>query len=215
MAIDSITENNNYVTGLVSSGAVQTNTVSKTDEENTSEKSTNVQDNDTAAVYEKGNQDNSVYNEKTVQEMLSESNLQAENFRKLIESVLSKQSEKFYTAYSGGISEEKLSGNLKDFFSNLQVDDATRAQAQQDISEDGYYGVKQTSERILNFAKALAGNDPDKLEEMYSAVADGFKTAQKMWGDDLPEICSKTLEAVKEGFDEWRNEISSAGSAAE
>jgi hypothetical protein len=213
MAIDAVTESNSYVTGLVSSGTAQTGTSSKTDTKDTTEKSTYVQDNDTAAVYEK-NSSSSVYDEKTVKEMLAESNLKTENFKKLIESLLNKQSTKFYSAYSKeDITEEKLSGNLKDFFSNIEVDDETRLQAQNDISEDGYYGVKQTSERILNFAKALAGDDPDKLEEMYSAVVDGFKQAQKMWGDDLPEICSKTLEAVQSGFDEWRNEISSASSA--
>lgn len=60
----------------------------------------------------------------------------------------------------------------------------------------------------MNFAKALAGDDPEKLESMYSAVKDGFKQAQKMWGDDLPEICSETFKAVEEGFENWRKEIS-------
>ena len=32
---------------------------------------------------------------------------------------------------------------------SFTVDDATRAQAKKDISEDGYWGVKQTSQRLL------------------------------------------------------------------
>ena len=39
---------------------------------------------------------------------------------------------------------------------DFTVDAATKAQAQKDISEDGYYGIKQTSERLFDFASALA-----------------------------------------------------------
>ena len=33
------------------------------------------------------------------------------------------------------------------------------AQAKRDVAEDGYWGVEQTSDRIVEFAKALSGND--------------------------------------------------------
>ena len=52
---------------------------------------------------------------------------------------------------------------------NFTVDAATKVQAQADIAEDGYWGVNATSDRIVDFAVALAGDDPDKLEEMRSA----------------------------------------------
>lgn len=42
---------------------------------------------------------------------------------------------------------------------NLQVDQETKAAAQEAISENGYWGVKQTSERIFQMAQALAGDD--------------------------------------------------------
>ena len=57
---------------------------------------------------------------------------------------------------------------------NLEVDEATKLQAQKDIAEDGYWGVKQTSERILDFANALTGGDPDKIEEMRDAFKKGY-----------------------------------------
>ena len=34
---------------------------------------------------------------------------------------------------------------------NFTVDAATKAQAQEDISDDGYWGVKQTSQRLFDF----------------------------------------------------------------
>ena len=80
-----------------------------------------------------------------------------------------------------------------------------KVQAEADIAEDGYWGVKQTSDRILDFAKALAGNDPDKAEEMLEAFKKGFKQATGAWGKELPEISQKTYDAVLEKFDAWKN----------
>ncbi|MCL2253326.1 MAG: hypothetical protein FWC09_02695 [Lachnospiraceae bacterium] len=88
----------------------------------------------------------------------------------------------------------------------LTVDAATRDQAVQDISEDGYWGVKQTSERILDFAKALTGGDPSKIDEMEKAFEKGFKMAEKIWGGKLPEISQQTFDAVRDGFQKMREE---------
>lgn len=85
----------------------------------------------------------------------------------------------------------------------FEVDAATKAQAEQDISEDGYYGVKQTSERLFDFAMALAGDDVDKMKEMQEAVEKGFKLATKAWGRDLPEISHQTLDATNKLFEEY------------
>ncbi len=86
---------------------------------------------------------------------------------------------------------------------NFTVDDATRAQAQEDIAEDGYWGVNQTSDRIIDFAKALCGGDPDKVEEMRAAFEKGFKNAEKIWGGKLPDISKRTYEATMKKFDDW------------
>lgn len=84
---------------------------------------------------------------------------------------------------------------------NFTVDAATKAQ--EDISEDGYWGVKQTSQRLFDFASALAGDDEDKMRQMQSAMEKGFKQATSAWGKDLPDISSKTLEAANKLFDEY------------
>ena len=85
----------------------------------------------------------------------------------------------------------------------ITVDEATAKQAQEDISENGYWGVKQTSERILDFAKALTGGDSSKVEDIRTAIEKGFSEAAKLWGDELPEISQKTHDAVMKGLDEW------------
>ncbi len=89
---------------------------------------------------------------------------------------------------------------------NFTADAATIAQAKEDISEDGYWGVKQTSDRIFDFAMALSGGDEETMEKMKSAVEKGFKLATKSWGRDLPEISSNTYDAVMEKFDNFFNQ---------
>ena len=85
---------------------------------------------------------------------------------------------------------------------NYTVDAATKLQAQADIAEDGYWGVNQTSDRIIDFANALTGGDPDKIEEMREAFQKGYKQAEKTWGDSLPDISKRTYDAVMKKFDE-------------
>ena len=102
-------------------------------------------------------------------------------------------------------------GNATDIWSflksgNYTVDPETKAQAQKDIAEDGYWGVNQTSDRIVQFATALTGGDPDKLDEMMDAFKKGFKQAEKAWGGELPEISQKTYDAVIEKFNKLKEE---------
>ncbi|MCL2702426.1 MAG: hypothetical protein FWE91_02300 [Defluviitaleaceae bacterium] len=133
-----------------------------------------------------------------IDRLLRESDNQAQMFEKLVSSVFNKQGRNFAKAWGAA----EKSGNLKSLFQNLNVDAATRDKAREMVSDDGYFGVKQTSERLLSFAKAYAGDDPAKIAEMRSAFEKGFKAAEKAWGGKLPEISYKTHEAVMKGFDE-------------
>ena len=86
---------------------------------------------------------------------------------------------------------------------NFTADAETIAQAKEDISEDGYWGVKQTSERIFSFAQALAGDDEEKMTKMKEAFEKGFKEATKTWGKELPDISQNTRDAVLKKFDDY------------
>lgn len=95
---------------------------------------------------------------------------------------------------------------LSDLFSpeNLKnVSAADIAQAKEDVSEDGYWGVKQTSQRLFDFASALAGDDVEKMKEMQAAMEKGFKNATKAWGGELPGICQDTMKAANKLFDDY------------
>ncbi|MCR5451748.1 MAG: hypothetical protein K6F00_03865 [Lachnospiraceae bacterium] len=88
---------------------------------------------------------------------------------------------------------------------DFEVDAATKAQAEEDISEDGYWGVNKTSDRIVDFAKALAGDDPEQADKMIDAFKKGYEEATKTWGKDLPDLSQNTYDAVLKKMDEWKN----------
>ena len=89
---------------------------------------------------------------------------------------------------------------------NFTVDEAAKEEAQKSLEEDGYWGVEKTSDRIVEFAKALTGGDPSKIEEMRDAIEEGFKQATKTWGQDLPDITNETYEAIQKKLDQWAEE---------
>lgn len=80
------------------------------------------------------------------------------------------------------------------------------AQAQKDTAEDGYWGVEQTSDRIVQFATALTGGDPDKLDSMIAAFEKGYAEAEKQWGGSLPDLAQKTREAVLKKFQDLKEQ---------
>lgn len=83
------------------------------------------------------------------------------------------------------------------------VSAADIAQAKEDVSENGYWGVNQTSQRLFDFACALAGDDVDKMKEMQAAMEKGFDQATKAWGQTLPGICGETMDAANKLFEDY------------
>lgn len=81
----------------------------------------------------------------------------------------------------------------------------TPEQARDLISEDGYFGVEQTSDRIFEIAVALAGNDPEKLKQIRAGIDKGFEMAAQALGGTLPDISTRTYDAVMEKLDAWAN----------
>lgn len=88
----------------------------------------------------------------------------------------------------------------------ITIDAETKAKATEAISENGYWGVNKTSERMLEFAKTLSGGDPSKIETLREAFKQGFEKAKEAFGGELPEISQKTYDKVMEGFDAWAAE---------
>ncbi|EHQ90414.1 hypothetical protein [Desulfosporosinus youngiae] len=167
-----------------------------------------------AAVYEASGQETNntkltyTRDSTKLSEISKQVDLKLSSLQGIVENLVAMQSLK--TGESKGLSYDqimkKYDGRLKAFYQNLQVNDSTRLNAQQEISEDGFWGVKQTSERAIEFAKALAGGDPSKVALLKDAIEKGYKAAEKAWGGGLPEICKLTQKAILKGLDDWANE---------
>lgn len=191
MAINSI---NNYASTVASTVATDSKASSKKSESSKNDTSTGV-------IYEKGSSDKSSSSKKTqnsalVAKMKADSDNRISQLRGIVEQMMSKQgaaigkADDMWSFLAGG---------------NFTVSADVKAQAQADIAEDGYWGVNQTSDRILDFAKALSGNDKSKAQELVDAFKKGFDQATKAWGGKLPDISQQTYDKVLEKFDSWMN----------
>lgn len=189
----------NSITNSVAAQQASTYTAAKTDY--TEKKSESSAKTDTGVVYEKSSdQTSGTVTKKTDYALINKLKADAEErtsqLRSLVEKMMTKQ------GVAIGTADSMWSFLAKGDFT---VDEATRAQAQADIADDGYWGVDQTSDRILDFAKALSGNDPEKADLLLDAFKKGFKEATKSWGQDLPDISQRTYDAVVEKFNKWKN----------
>lgn len=129
---------------------------------------------------------------KKIQQLLTEAEEKKESFRQMIEKLFAKQSDKVIT-----------SGTMADFYRSLDVPESVREQARKDVAEDGYWGAEQTSDRILSFAQALAGDNKELAEKLLDAVKEGFKLAGEDWGEELPELSQKTMGITLEKMNNW------------
>lgn len=190
----------NGVTSTQAAAAYSYNSTSAAKEKTSAEEAkTTTTAEDTGVIYEHSTAAKTSSTKKTytpdtnlVNKLKADAENRASQLRSLVEQMMGKQANTY--------------GNANDIWSflrsgNFTVDPATKAQAQADIAEDGYWGVNQTSDRIIQFANALTGGDPDKIESMREAFKKGYAQAEKTWGGSLPEISQKTYDAVMEKFD--------------
>ena len=150
-----------------------------------------------AAVYEPSNRQQAQQfrpDRDAMHRISHQTNMRSQQLSQLVERMFGTQASTFETAISD------LRAAIE---AGFEVDPEVVAQAQRDIADDGYFGVEQTSQRILDFARAISGGDPARINLLRDAVERGFEAAERAWGGQLPEISQRTLEAVRQGFAEW------------
>ncbi len=113
-----------------------------------------------------------------------------------VQSVTQNKSESFTDQYQGFQSFLKDIGYNGKPIANLSQDEAAQL-----VSEDGIFGIKQTSERIAQFVIAGANGDEDLLRAGREGMLQGFKDAEKMLGGKVPDISQKTMQAATEMVD--------------
>lgn len=70
------------------------------------------------------------------------------------------------------------------------------------VSENGFFGITQTSDRVANFVLSFSQDDVDILKQGREGVVKGFEEAEKLFGGQLPEISYKTQERTLQLIDE-------------
>lgn len=192
MSVNGITTNGYDKTAYTSSAAKNSSDTAKTSESKTSS-TTFSKD---AAVYEASDRTTTKQksNAAVVAQMKQDLADRTNKMRSLVADMFSKQGQTF--ASSSDMIKALANGELK-------VDAATAAQAKEDISEDGYWGVNKTSERIFDFAQALSGGDKEKMQSMLEAFKKGYQQATGAWGKELPSICKDTYDAVEKKFNDY------------
>jgi len=103
---------------------------------------------------------------------------------------------------------EEFQSFLKDIgyeggsIANLSQEEATEL-----VSEDGFFGISQTSERIANFVISGANGNENLIRAGREGMLEGFKQAKEMWGGELPEISQKTMQTATEMVDKAMNDL--------
>jgi hypothetical protein len=205
MSVNGITTNNatTYTTAATTTAAATTTTAQTG--------TTTAEQETPAAVYEKSDSQDStkkVYKQDTatINQLLADMETRKQQMADLVAKTLQKQGQTYNTSMN--IFDMLKSGNLK--FSAADI-----AQAKEDVSDDGYWGVEQTAERIYSFAYALAGGDSSKADTLLAAIEKGYSEAAKAWGGELPDISSKTMDAVREKIANWKNGTTTEATATE
>ncbi len=188
------------------------NTVSKATEKPAEEVKTTAAENttfeETAVVYEKTpapensvtNKNSGIDREAIIAQMKADTEARMNQLTNIVKEMMTGQGKAFSLATGNDDIWKFLASG------EYTVTEAAKLQAQEDISENGYWGVEQTSDRILDFAKALSGGDVSKADELLEAFKKGYEEATGAWGKDLPDISKKTYEAVEEKFAAWKKE---------
>ncbi len=96
---------------------------------------------------------------------------------------------------------------FQDFLSTIGYDGKPIAELSQDeasalVSDDGFFGIDKTAERIANFVIQGSGGDESMMRAGREGILQGFKEAEEIWGGELPDISYKTIEKATQMIDE-------------
>lgn len=87
-------------------------------------------------------------------------------------------------------------------YTGKSIADLNPDEAKALVSEDGFFGVSQTSNRLADFVLSGGGDNIDRLKAGREGIIRGFNEAEKIWGQKLPDISYETLDKALAKIDE-------------
>ncbi|QCD52172.1 hydrogenase-4 component G [Campylobacter sp. RM16192] len=106
----------------------------------------------------------------------------------------------------------RIPENLEDILKNIDyktigysgkdISSLSQNEASDLISDNGFFGITNTANRIADFVINGSGGDLEKLQAGKDGVLNGFREAERMWGNKLPEISQQTMEKTLAAIDQ-------------
>ncbi len=87
------------------------------------------------------------------------------------------------------------------------IAELSQEEAAELVSEDGFFGVTKTAQRIADFVINGAGGDENLLRAGREGMLEGFKQAEEIWGGELPEISQETMKLATELVDKAMTDL--------
>lgn len=75
------------------------------------------------------------------------------------------------------------------------------------VADGGFFSAEKTADRIANFILSFAKDDENLIKAGRDGMLRGFKDAEKIWGEGLPDISQKTIALATKKIDEKLSEI--------
>jgi hypothetical protein len=98
--------------------------------------------------------------------------------------------------------------NLKNTgYTGKPITELSQDEANQLVSNEGYFGIDQTSKRVSDFVFNFAGDNLELLKKGREGIIKGFEEAKKLFSGDLPDISYKTQEKTLSLIDEKINSL--------
>ena len=162
-------------------------------QENNSNVSDSYQKSDSAVTSETG-----IYSKESIKKTVDEMEKQrTQALTNMVSEMLGKQSQ------AKGLS------FIKDL--NLTPTQTDISEAQDSISDGGFWSVDSVASRIMDMASLLANGDASKLSTLKDAIVSGFGNAASALGrdslDDMPDITKDTYKEVMKRFDEFSDKL--------
>ena len=130
--------------------------------------------------------------------------MQAESQQKMLQKMLGTAKDTFIKQAGGlkNILGRALAGEKVEGF-NFNFTAADIEQAKKDVADGGYWSAENTSDRLVEFAKAISGGDVKQKDALVASIKEGFKQAEELWGGKLPQISQDTYRLTMEKLDNW------------
>ena len=82
------------------------------------------------------------------------------------------------------------------------ITELSSTEAKSLISDNGFFSIAETSQRVSSFVIKLAGDNVEALQETRVGLEEGFFKAEVLWGGNLPEISYQTQRETLKIVDE-------------